>query len=171
MKKLFVVMTAFILFVGCEGLTDNDGENADLPKVIRIGETFTDKQISVKAASVRLVDDEIIVIDITITNNRSDAIKYSNIFSWGELKTPSNTQLETSIYFHKEIPSFTGSKILSVVTVQDTISFDKYTPVEGEYVFYANPPLPGDFTFLPDDLTSEKMSDFQIKFDYREIEK
>jgi hypothetical protein len=159
-----MVMMIAALFAGCEGVTDNDEKDTTQSKVIRIGETVTDKQISVKAAAVRLVDSKIIVIDIEITNNRAEAVSYSSFYAWGTLKTPENTQLETItyLYYGDEIPSFSGSRILSGVTVKDTISFEKYTPVEGEYIFYADPPLPGDFD-------AEKINDFQIKFDYKDL--
>jgi hypothetical protein len=71
--------------------------------------------------------------------------------------------LETLTYFgSNEISRFGGSNILPGATVQDSISFNRYAPTEGEYVFYADPPLPDDFT-------SETIGDFQLKFYYNEI--
>jgi hypothetical protein len=160
---LFVMLT---LLISCGGVTDPNNETTP-PNVIRIGETFTDKQISVKVNGVRLVDNDIIVIDISITNGQSKSIGYSYIWLWGLLKTPENTQLENTSYWgNNNIPRFSGSNILPGVTIQDSISFDRYAPTDGKYTFYAEPPLPSDTI-----LAAEKVSDFQVEFYYAEIEK
>jgi hypothetical protein len=166
MRKLsFIIVVMAALFMSCGGLggEDDDSTPDNKPKTIHIGETFTDKQISVKAEKVRLVNGDIIVIDISITNNQAESVDYSSIWSWGELLTPANTQLETLSYIgNDEIVSFSGSRILPGATVKDVLAFKKYTPVAGKYTFYAEPPLPGDFD-------AEEMDDFLLEFDYSEI--
>jgi hypothetical protein len=164
---VFAVLIVMVsLLISCDGVTDPNNETTP-PRIIRIGETFTDKQISVSPKKVRLVDNNIIVIDISITNGQSKSIGYSYIWLWGLLKTPENTQLEnTSYWVNNNISRFSGSSILPGVTIQDSISFDRYTPTEGKYTFYAEPPLPSD-TFL----AAEKVNDFQVEFYYAEIER
>jgi hypothetical protein len=159
---VFTVICLSFLFISCENMLGNEKNEQPKETIIRIGETVASKQISVKVDSIEFVKDDILAICLNITNNRFTSIGYSNIWSWGVLKTPENTQVETVSYIGLDIEEFSGSSILPGVTIVDTITLEKHTYTAGVYTFYANPPLPDDFT-------AEKMDDFQIEFNYSDI--
>jgi hypothetical protein len=77
MKKIyFAALAASVLCLSC----GNGSDSGYRASSVKIGGTFTDKQISVRIDEVELLKGKFLAIKISVANNRTEAVDYSSIF-------------------------------------------------------------------------------------------
>ncbi|MCQ2591449.1 MAG: hypothetical protein MJ188_01585 [Treponema sp.] len=167
-KKILFCLLVILVCLGVASCANNSKLTASTKGSVTLntknvtlglGDSITCDSVTIKVLDAVLLEDSIIGVFVTISNNSSDKLDYSKDYDWGSVVTGSGKNLESVLYSDPFIWQnyFSGTFVYPVATAVDFITFQQFEPISTEgYTFMAQPPIEGfppfKVFFLYDDL-------------------